>query len=116
MHILALELSITPIRRITRVLVIRSLVVDIDGILIHLSGFFHQFECNQDWGNGRLVSIEKVKNAACKFLQGDVFIVKLFLRIKMPENEIFEVTSNETSATCTVHKELSSHPQLDPIA
>ena len=60
------------------------------------------FACDEQRGNGNLISIAEIKKTSCHFLEGDFFVIKLFLRLKMPENETFEVSSDYTSATCTV--------------
>jgi len=63
--------------------------------------FFHEFASTQSWGCSSLASIAKMKDPNFKFLKGDIFVIKVFMRLKLPQNESFSVSADEKSAICT---------------
>jgi len=65
------------------------------------SSGFYKFASTQSWGFNSLASIAKMKDPNCKFLKRDIFVLRVFMRLKLPQNESFSVSANKTSATCT---------------
>jgi len=53
------------------------------------------------WGFTRLASTAEIKAKGSGYLVGDSFTVKLELRLKVPENELFFASADRTSAQCT---------------
>ena len=65
-------------------------------------GNFQKFAPDTSWGSFKIVPIAKIRDPSLGLLDGDVFVVKLEIRVKTPENESFTICTDSTSATCIV--------------
>ena len=57
----------------------------------------------EGWGHYDLASIEAIKDEGSGFLDSDRFVIKLEIRLKMPENEAGSLSVKGDRGIYTVH-------------